>query len=227
MVLCIDTCTNVCSTAVIEDGKILAERLYNDKLKHSEILMVQVSEMISSLNKVPSDIKEIYVSNGPGSFTGIRIGVTTANTLAQSLGASIKSLSVLDLLAGNLIDTNGNICVMLDARASKYYMCIYNIYEGKISVLKEKELLHIDEIKSHIEECYEDIIIVGDVKDEDKKILGSSVRYSSKINNMPRAAVMPFIADSFKLQSEYSKPVYLEKSQAEKMLDKTSFKVNE
>lgn len=223
MKLCIDTCTNVCSVAVVEGEKIISERLYNDKLKHSEILMVEIDDMIKKLDRKPEDIKEIYVSNGPGSFTGIRIGVTAANTMADMLNVEVKSFSVLDLIAANVLIENEIVCSMLDARNDRYYVAIYTKTNDKIELLLNHDVYEIDELINHIKSNYDSVTFVGDINENHvEKLLGVG-KFVMPILNIPRAGVMPFLDEELisndLIDEKYVKPIYLEKSQAERQME--------
>ena len=224
MKLCIDTTTNVCTVAIVNDNKVLCERTYNDKLKHSEILMVEVDEMIKRLDKTSSDIDEVFVTNGPGSFTGIRIGVTAANTIADTLNVKVNDYSVLDVIAANFAYSNRTICSMIYARNERYYFSIYSSDNGKLEMLRPYEALTIDEIIDEIKSNYDDVIFCGDLNESHFDKMKEVGAISNNALNIPKAGVMPFInlfgremCDIEKINDMFVKPLYLEKSQAEKL----------
>lgn len=226
MKLCIDTCTNVCTVAAVEENKVLAERTYNDKLKHSEILMVEVEEMLKRLDKTSSDIDSVYVTNGPGSFTGIRIGVTVANTLSDTLKVPIYDYSVLDLIASNFMYTNKTICSMLYARNNRYYFCIYSSSDEKLEMLREYDVLDVNEIIEEIKSNYDEVIFAGDIDLSHYELLKSNGILVNPSVNIPKASVLPFVNivgkkemnQNEKINDMFVRPLYLEKSQAEKMM---------
>lgn len=224
MKLCIDTCTNVCTVALVENDKVLTERTYNDKLKHSEILMVEVDEMLKRLEKTSEDISEVFVTNGPGSFTGIRIGVTVANTISDTLKIKVNDYSALDVIAANHSFSNRIICSMLYARNERYYFAIYSSNNGELEVLHPYDVLTIDEIIDEVKSNYDDIIFTGDLNESHLEKLNANGTVSSNAYNIPKASVMPFMkvsgrenCDIDKINDMFVKPLYLEKSQAEKM----------
>ncbi|MCQ2748897.1 MAG: tRNA (adenosine(37)-N6)-threonylcarbamoyltransferase complex dimerization subunit type 1 TsaB [Clostridia bacterium] len=224
MKLCIDTCTNVCSVSVIEKDKIIGERTYNDKLRHSEILMVEIDEMIKKLDRTPSDIDEVFVTSGPGSFTGIRIGVTAANTLADTLGVKVNGYTVLDLIAGNFMCHEGHICSMVYARNERYYFAIYEAKKGTLKLKTSYDVKTIDEILK-LAKKYKHLIFAGDLNDSHIEAMNKRGLVASKGLGMPRSAMLPYLNIENKdklgreemIDGKYVKPVYLEKSQAEKM----------
>jgi len=219
MKLCIDTCTNVCSVALVHDKKIIAERLYNDKLRHSEILLVEIDEMLKRLEIGVDQIDCIYVSNGPGSFTGIRIGVTVANTMAYANNIQVKSYSVLELMAQSIVSHEGVICSMLNAKNNRYYFGVYQSDGQRLKELVKKQVLNVEEIYLILNESYKNVKIVGDIEEEHNKRLSGVGKIVSSSFAIPRAALMSFIEiDGEQQTDKYVKPVYLEKSQAERML---------
>lgn len=224
MKLCIDTTTNVCTVAIVNDNKVLCERTYNDKLKHSEILMVEVDEMIKKLDKTSSDIDEVFVTNGPGSFTGIRIGVTAANTIADTLGINVNDYTVLDVIAENFSYSNKIICSMIYARNDRYYFGVYDSKDGNLELLRPYEALTIDEIIDELKSNYDDVIFCGDLNESHFDKMKEVGVVANNALNIPKAGVMPFIklsgrekCDIEKINDKFVKPIYLEKSQAEKM----------
>ena len=224
MKLCMDTCTNVCTVAIVDNNKVLAERTYNDKLRHSEILMVEVDEMLKRLDKTSEDITEVFVTNGPGSFTGIRIGVTAANTIADTLNIKVNDYSVLDVVAANFSFTNKIICSMIYARNDRYYFSIYDSNNGTLDMLHPYDVLTIDEILEEIKSNYEDVIFCGDLNESHFDKLNEAGVIANNALNIPKAGMMPFInltgrekCDIEKINDMFVKPLYLEKSQAEKL----------
>lgn len=224
MKLCIDTCTNVCSVSIVENDKIIGERTYNDKLRHSEILMVEIDEMIKKLDRTPSDIDEVFVTSGPGSFTGIRIGVTAANTIADTLNVKVNGFTILDLIAGNFMCHKGYICSMIYARNERYYFAIYEAKKGKLKLKTAYDVKTIDEILK-LSKKFRHLIFAGDLNSNHLEKMSKRGLVANNGLNIPRSAMMPFLKiediEKFNklemIDGKYVKPVYLEKSQAEKM----------
>ena len=119
-ILSIDTSSKICGVAVLEDGNLLKEILQDNGLTHSETLMPIIKNTLESLNLSLNDIDLIVCDKGPGSFTGIRIGVATTKAFSDSLGIPAIGVSSLETLAYNVQD-NGVICSLIDAKNDNVY----------------------------------------------------------------------------------------------------------
>jgi len=125
-VLGIETSTPIGSIALIDDEEIIAEYNYQGKLEHSAWLMPAIDKLLKDVTLSCEDIEGIAVSSGPGSFTGLRIGISTVKGLVQGLGIPVVGVSTLDSLAWNLPYTEKIICPVLDAKKKEVYTALYN-----------------------------------------------------------------------------------------------------
>ncbi len=125
-VLAIDTATPVCSVALVEGGGAAGEcTLYGQK-NHSEKLLSLIDGLLAHTGVSPQDIDLIAVSSGPGSFTGLRVGISTAQGMALSLGKDLRAVSTLEVLAFQAaLPREGYVCPMIDARKQQVYTCLY------------------------------------------------------------------------------------------------------
>lgn len=140
----IDTANAPLSVAIVKDGQVLAEVTQNIKLTHSVGAMPAIEELFGRVNLKPADIDAIAVSEGPGSYTGVRIGVSIAKTLAWSLKKPLVGVSSLRALAANVSVFNGLICPLVDARRQNVYTALY---EGAgLEEVMEDTHEHIDEL---------------------------------------------------------------------------------
>jgi len=121
----IDTSNIPLSVAVVQDGQILVEWTSATKIAHSIGAMPAVEEALKQANIKPSELAAIAVAEGPGSYTGVRIGVTIAKTLAWTLKIPLVGVSSLKTLAGNGTFFNGLICPIMDARRQNVFSAIY------------------------------------------------------------------------------------------------------
>jgi tRNA threonylcarbamoyladenosine biosynthesis protein TsaB len=128
-VLGIETSTPAGSIALIDDEEIIFEYTYQGKLEHSAWLMPAIDRLLKDANLSCHDIDGIAVSSGPGSFTGLRIGISTIKGLAHGLEIPVVGVSTLDSLAYNLLYTEKIICPILDAKKKEVYAALY---KGKI-----------------------------------------------------------------------------------------------
>ena len=152
------------SCAISVDGKIVEHSFANLKITHSQTLLPMISEMLEKVNLKPSDIDCFAVSAGPGSFTGVRIGISAIKGLAAPKNAKCIGVSTLLAMAYNYIDTDCIVCSVMDARCNQVYNALFEINGGKISRLCEARALMCDELIAELKEKYTNkkIIIVGD-----------------------------------------------------------------
>lgn len=155
----IETANAPLSVAIVKDGKVVAEVVQNIKLTHSAGAMPAVEAILVKVGLKPADIDAIAVSEGPGSYTGVRIGVTLAKTLAWTLKKPLVGVSSLKTLAANVSLYNGLICPLFDARRSNVYTAVYK--GTKLETVIEDYHDHIDGLLERLKELGEPILFVG------------------------------------------------------------------
>lgn len=136
LTLSLDTTAKTCSVAV-SNGALLASFSVNNTLTHSENLMLMIDTALKTAGKKISDVEAIAVSVGPGSFTGVRIGVSAVKGLAFGKDIKIAPVSTLDALSYNAQDTDGIICASMDARRDQTYFALFSSENGRIVRLTE------------------------------------------------------------------------------------------
>ncbi len=124
-ILCIDTSGRTCSCAICEDERAICERTLDEGLTHSETLMPLIDALFAESGLDIRDTNVVAVVNGPGSFTGIRIGICAAKGFAQTLGIPAAEIDTLELLAKNAEGFDGLIVPMLDARRGQVYAALF------------------------------------------------------------------------------------------------------
>lgn len=124
-VLGIETSGLVGSVALGEDSSILEERSFNRGMRHGKALVSSLEDMFKSLGVEPDEIGLIAVSSGPGSYTGLRVGIACAKAMAYTLGKPLVAVSTLDVLAENAPTNETTVCPVLDARREQVYARIY------------------------------------------------------------------------------------------------------
>ncbi|MFH1022941.1 MAG: tRNA (adenosine(37)-N6)-threonylcarbamoyltransferase complex dimerization subunit type 1 TsaB [Planctomycetota bacterium] len=125
ILLAIETSSPRGSAAVIENGRLLAEMEFPGTLRHEARLFPAIERMFRDLGIVPADIRMVAAGIGPGSYTGLRIGVMAAKTIAWSVGADLIGVSSFDALAEELTPEGGLFAPVLDARQNHLYGCLY------------------------------------------------------------------------------------------------------
>lgn len=163
--LAVDTSTATAGIAVADENGLLAEFMIKDMKTHSQKLVPMLKELLDSLRLELSDIDVLAAVTGPGSFTGLRIGVTTIKTMAYALDKPVVGITSLDALANAAIVPGGTlVCPIMDARNNQVYTALYKPQNEVMTNLSGYMGLHISELVKQIEEKYEgaDVLFAGD-----------------------------------------------------------------
>ncbi len=223
LILGIDTSTNVGTVAIYSDTKgTLGEISVNINKTHSENIMVMIDELFKLTNTTINDIDKIAVSIGPGSFTGIRIGVAVAKGLASATNCKIVGVNELDVIAGNSTSNECEICSIIDARKERGYYCTFKYENG---ILKQLEDYKVGELKEFLETRKEiRTVYLGDgainYKNLISNIVGENGVFAPKSLNLPRASVVAELGINNEDNLYTMEPIYLSKSQAEREKEK-------
>ncbi len=124
-ILTIDTACNLARVALVEDGALRKEITVDDKRRHSVKLLPAIETLLGDCGVAPKDLDLIAVTKGPGSFTGLRIGVVTAKTMAYALRIPLVGVNTLDAIAASFDDAGGIVCPLIDARNTRAYGGFY------------------------------------------------------------------------------------------------------
>ena len=226
-VLGIDTSSNATSIAVIEDNKLICEYTVNTKTTHSQKLMPMIENMLKISEINVNDMDMISICQGPGSFTGLRIGMATAKALSHVNNLPIVGVNSLELLAGNMDLSDKKICSILDAQRTQVYMGQYKFENNKLVEIKSVDVVEIDELLEELKSSNEEWILVGEAvyKYEDKIKEIENICVPAPSHNVNKASSLCTIA-----MSKYDQnidvydcytinPVYIRKSQAEVQYD--------
>ncbi len=165
-VLGIDTSANVASVAICELGenpKVIASGSINTKLTHSQTLMPFIESLLANAKLSLDNIDAYAVSAGPGSFTGLRIGVSAIKGMAYASGKPCKAVSTLHGMAYNLLPADCIVCAVMDARCNQVYNALFRIEKGVITRICEDRALFINELGDELQQCSDErVILVGD-----------------------------------------------------------------
>lgn len=228
-ILAVDTSSLVAAVAVSEDTNILGEFYIHHKKTHSQKLMPMISELLKSLEIEPKDLDAFAASSGPGSFTGLRIGVTTIKAMAYAVEKPVVSVPTLDALAYNIPVIDSLICPMMDARNNQVYTAVYKWEKGLQVKMTEYMGVPLPELIQVIRGKNQKVIFVGDGvevhREKLKAELGEACEFAPPSLRMQRAssvAQLAFLKVSCGLTESCFDmvPFYLRKSQAERELEK-------
>ncbi|MCA1183911.1 tRNA (adenosine(37)-N6)-threonylcarbamoyltransferase complex dimerization subunit type 1 TsaB [Bacillus licheniformis] len=160
-ILAIDTSNLTLGLALIKDGKVIAEHISHLKKNHSVRAMPAIDELLKECGLKPSDLTQIAVAKGPGSYTGVRIGVTIAKTLAWSLNIPVKTVSSLEVLAANGRFFQGLICPLFDARRGQVYTGLYQYRDGKLHGLEEDQNILLEDWLKKLKAMDQQVLFIG------------------------------------------------------------------
>ncbi len=161
-ILAVESSAVSAGAALSEDGKLLGEFYLNVGLTHSCTLMPMIESLLRYADVSVRDVDLFAVSNGPGSFTGVRIGVATVKGLAQPLGKPCVGISTLLAMAYNLRATDALICCAMDARCRQVYTALFESKNGRIVRLTEDDALSLDALCDRLRAYDRKIIFIGD-----------------------------------------------------------------
>lgn len=161
-ILALETSAVAASVAICEDEALIAQSFQRTGLTHSATLMPMLESMLKNCGITFNEIDLIAVAAGPGSFTGLRIGVSAAKGLAWSHGKPCAGVSTLEAMAWQLVGMSGVVCAAMDARRQQVYNALFEIEEGKPVRLTPDRAISLDELGSELVKIEKKQIFVGD-----------------------------------------------------------------
>ena len=207
-VLGLSIATKIISLGLIDEENVLVETTVADL--RSEKLVFYMKEA----GIEPDQIEAVAVAQGPGSYSGLRGGLATAKSLAQTLKVPLAGVSTLEATAYNLIDIEGTMAVMLDAKRDEYNFALFGAHQGKLKRLTDDLVSTLDKIVSKFKQINGEIHIAGVVNDLRKKLKGDNYLFADEIHSHPyginvaKLGLMNIkakkIADPLKLTPNYS-----------------------
>ena len=224
LILAFETSAKAASVALTENGKLLGESYQNTGLTHSQTLMVMAEDILKSCGKTAADVTHLAVAAGPGSFTGVRIGVAAAKGFAWGAELPVYGVSTLESMALSLGVWNGYVCACMDARRSQVYNAIFLAENGQLTRVSEDRAISLAELQLELEHLNGPVYLVGDGAALTHRTLGNQLeelilpaehRIQQRASGVALAAIAAMArgesADGAALQ-----PNYLRLSQAER-----------
>lgn len=162
-ILAIDTSASPVSAALTDNDELLGEFYLNIRTTHSQTLMPVIEALLKSAGMSVKDIDVAAVNAGPGSFTGVRIGIATVKGLTMSLGIPCAQVSTLEAMAYQLPYSEGIACAVMDARCSQVYNALFRLNGEKPERITEDRAISIDELFNELKDIKDDtVFLVGD-----------------------------------------------------------------
>ena len=217
MILSVDSSAVTASAALTDGDRVIKSELINAGLTHSETLLPMIKRVMEGY--AFHELDAIAVTAGPGSFTGVRIGVATVKGLAFAGDIPCIPVSTLEAAAYNFTDKNTVICAVMDARRMQFYNALFKVENGAVIRLCNDRAISIDDLKKELAD-YENVIIAGDGAElcynniglDNVTLADEEVRYQNGIG------VSKSALHKEKISAAALMPVYLRLSQAEREL---------
>ena len=181
LILAFETSAKAASVALLEDGKLIGESYQNTGLTHSQTIMVMAEDLLKQCGKTAADVTAVAVAAGPGSFTGVRIGVAAAKGFAWGGELPCYGVSTLESMALSLGAWEGWICPVMDARRSQVYNSIFRVHCGECTRVREDRAISLQDLGQDLQTLDGPVFLVGD---------GSILCYNSLLESVP-ALVLP------------------------------------
>lgn len=231
LILGIDTSALAASAAVLKDGKLISECYINTGLTHSQTIMMLIDNCLKNANLSFSEIDAVAVAKGPGSFTGIRIGVSAVKGLCFAEDKPCMGVSTLEALAYCVNVEDCLICPVMDARCKQVYCALFEKDNGEISRILDDSAIALDDLYDILKKFVDKrIVFIGDGTDISYDYFfakGLNVKKFSEIFKYQHASGVAIAAfnnynkgEEF-ISSDKLLPSYLRLSQAERELNKT------
>lgn len=224
-ILAVDCSAGPASAAVVEQGRVIASSYINVKLTHSQTMLPMIKEMLESAMLSLNDIDSFAINSGPGSFTGIRIGISAIKGLAAPKNKPCFEVSTLESIAENFRAFDCVLCAVMDARCNQVYNALFKIQNGEITRITVDRAVLVSQVVSELEAIDGKIVIAGDgakifedfAKTQDNVTIAKEPL--SFQNAVGTALVAERLCETSKAISHVDlKPLYLRLPQAEREL---------
>ena len=182
LILAFETSAKAASVALLDDKKLLGESYQNTGLTHSQTLMLMAQDLLKSCGFGSKDVTHLAVAAGPGSFTGIRIGVAAAKGFAWGASLPCYGVSTLEAMAAQLGAWQGYVCPVMDARRSQVYNALFHMECGKCTRIREDRAISLQDLGAELQNLAEPIFLVGD---------GSNLCYNTLLESVPNLVLPP------------------------------------
>lgn len=222
-ILAVDSSAKSASVAVAENGRLISECFVNNALTHSRTLMPMVDNALSQADMTLKDIDALCVNTGPGSFTGIRIGVAAVKGLAMCDNKPCSGVSTLESIAYNFADENCVVCAAMDARCNQVYTALFRCDGSDVSRICEDKAISIDELGEELSQFGDKIYLAGDGAELCFKAFGEKIANAALAGENRRyqrafGAALAAEKNNEFTDSALLAPVYLRLPQAEREL---------
>lgn len=182
LILAFETSAKAASVALHDGQKLLAESYQNTGMTHSQTLMAMAEDALRQCGKSAQDVTAVAVAEGPGSFTGVRIGVAAAKGFAWGRELPCYGISTLEAMAESLGIYQGYVCPVMDARRAQVYNALLYVNHGAITRVTEDRAIALSELGEELKNLAEPVFLVGD---------GSNLCYNTLSKEVPNLVLPP------------------------------------
>ena len=182
LILAFETSAKAASVALTENGKLLGESYQNTGLTHSQTLMVMAEDTLKQCGKTATDVQAVAVAAGPGSFTGVRIGVAAAKGFAWGKELPCYGVSTLEAMAESLGVYDGMVCACMDARRNQVYNAVFSAQSGELTRVTEDRAIALSDLKEELKKAEKPVFLVGD---------GANLCYNTLRADVPNLILPP------------------------------------
>lgn len=219
-ILAIDTSNTALGVALLEENQVLGEYMTNLKKNHSIRIMPAIQMLMKDCERTPSDLTKIVVAKGPGSYTGIRIGVTIAKTLAWTLKIPLVGVSSLEILAGVGRYFDGYVSPIFDARRGQVFTGLYQFENGKLVTIEQDQLAMIKDWAEKLAGLSKSILFIGNDlvlhRGTIEEIVGDQAVFAAMTEHNPRPSELALLGMDKQGEDIHSfVPNYLRLAEAE------------
>ena len=182
LILAFETSAKAASVALLEENKLLGESYQNTGLTHSQTLMVMAEDLLKQCGKTVGDVTAVAVAQGPGSFTGVRIGVAAAKGFAWGGKLPCYGVSTLEAMAESFGAWQGYVCPCMDARRSQVYNALFYVNQGNIERVSPDRAIALAELAQELKTLEGPIFLVGD---------GAALAHRTLADRIPNLVLPP------------------------------------
>lgn len=221
LLLSFETSAKAASAAVHDGQRLLGESYQNTGLTHSQTLLVMAQDLLRTCGCTPQDVTAVAVAAGPGSFTGVRIGVAAAKGLAWGAEIPCFGVSTLEAMARSLGVWEGTVCCAMDARRGQVYNALFRVQKGSVTRICEDRAISLEELRGDLEGLSGPIYLVGDGSELCRRSLDMDLILPAEHRRHQRAVGVALAAQTRYQNGERPDgtdlvPNYLRLSQAER-----------
>jgi tRNA threonylcarbamoyladenosine biosynthesis protein TsaB len=222
--LAIETSSRIGSVALVEDGSVAGETTFQHGLQHAAKIVTAIDDLCRRLNWRGSDLREIYVSAGPGSFTGLRIGITLAKTLAFATGAKLVAVPSVRVLVENAPADARHVAIVLDAKRDQIYSALF---DRSGDDWRQRESAHLDSLVDVLARAPRPVHLLGEGIPYHEKFIpknDAGILRTPENSWRPRAESVAKIGWKMARRGEFVEavalaPIYIRKPEAEEKFD--------